>query len=66
MTTIGPEAEFNDIAKAAAAMGLAWDQQDKQTIARLVDLLKKRPQSPVANAVGGALETVLKQHKMIP
>jgi hypothetical protein len=66
MPTFSPEAELDAIAKAAAAMGLAWELGDRQTIARLVDLLKKRPQSPVANAVGEAMEAVLKKHTMIP
>jgi hypothetical protein len=63
---MGPEAEFEAIAKATEAMSLAWDQGDKQLIGGLVNTLKNRPDSPIANAVGASLETILKKHNMIP
>ena len=65
MPTFTAEAELDAIAKAAAPMGVAWELGDRQTIARLVDLLKRRPNSPVANAIGEAFETTLKKHTMI-
>jgi hypothetical protein len=62
----GPTSEFRAITDATAAMSMAYEQDEAQLIAALVDALKGRPDSPIAAAVGNAIERVMRSYDMAP
>ncbi len=59
------DAQLRDVSTLIASMAAAVRLENKELLRSLVDATKRRPDSPLASAVGAALEEALEQHDLL-
>jgi hypothetical protein len=63
---LSPEGELDSIAQAAKGLQFLFEHnRDKAAMRAIVDALASRPQSPLANAVGKALQSEFSKYNLI-